>query len=220
VRRKIEEQSKLPGRRCIRARRLVATIAMLAAVSPIAMISKNAEAQEIGNGPTADGSEINLIDRMRDIETTVEARVYLAPPITDRGIKGMPMGCPYVTKDPPRIKSLIEILRNGELKAVAPTEPGWIGMTPQIIELHKSYGYIISFFFSPKDSIGKVRGYVDYPFFTPSSRTFLTAKAQLSEDLTTWALDVGLSIPGDIPTETAQRVRSECKFYSHAKGRE
>jgi hypothetical protein len=221
----IEEQVKLRLRRNIRALQRGAMIAALAALSASWMTSQNAAAQETNGGATASSSQINLIDRMTDIETTVKARVFLLPQmffrggglIDETGVANA--GCPYVTQDPLRIKGLIEILRKAELSAVSPTTPGWMGQIQEGIILDKSNGYLISFFFTGAYKNAGARGYVNYPFFSPSSRTFLTAKASLPDELKTWALAIGPSVmPGDFRPEMAPRLRDTCDYFA-VKGR-
>jgi hypothetical protein len=224
MKRMIEEQVNLRLRRNIRALQQGAMIAALAALSTTGMILQNVAAQEINGGATVPGSQINLVDRMRDIETTIKARVFLMPIFESRG-GGLidetgvaEAGCPYVTQDPLRIKGLIEILRNAELNAVSPTTPGWMGQIQEGIILDKSNGYSVSFFFTGTYKNAGARGYVNYPFFFGSSRTFLTAKASLPDELKTWALAIGPSIvPGDI-RPVAPRLRGACDYFA-AKGR-
>jgi hypothetical protein len=182
---------------------------------------RDAAADEIGNHPFGEATQMNMIDQIRGIEQTKKAKVALIPveasfitSLTEGGLWGL--GCSYVTDDPSRITSLIDILRDANLRGAEPTEPGWMGEPREGVSLESPNLPIVRFSFTINFNRGGVRGYFFYP---PdfANRSYLTAKPSLPNELIAWAVDTGPSFPKNLEPSDLQRRRDFCDSIAQRK---
>jgi hypothetical protein len=181
----------------------------------------NTAAAEDNSHAFPDRKPISVIDNIKGIDQVARAKVALMPSsimfriaLTEGGLWNF--GCPFVTDDPSRTKSLVDILRQADLDVVEPTEPGWMGETREGVSLVLANGTEVRFFFTINFINAGVRGYFYYgaDFY---GRHYLTAKSTLPDELIAWGGGIGASIPKDIPSDQLTQVQQVCEHFARAR---
>jgi hypothetical protein len=177
----------------------------------------------------AQGVQTNVIDQIQGIEETKKATVVLLPPsylVEPAGVTEATLGalgCHYVSIDSSRIRRLIDILKQADLLGVEPTEAGWMNEPREGVALELSDGTRIVFIFTIKFINQGVRGYFyrlprsSGPSYLtdadPPLLSYFTAKPSLPNELITWAVGTGASIPRDLQPDAAQEIQQTCDYF-------
>jgi hypothetical protein len=194
-------------------------------------------AAEKNDRMSTEETHMSIIDKIKDIDQVTKARVVIVPSsfafhitLSEAGLWSL--GCPFVTKDPSRVRNLVDILKGADISVVEPTEPGWFGEYREGVSLLLPSGSEVRLMFTVNFTNTGVRGYLDdfgssrssfvvqpelRSAYTPGGRTYLTAKSTLPDQLLTWAASIGASIPDGLPPDRHRLVQRACDSLANSK---